>query len=117
MTQVRIPNLPFEKMVNEKGEPTSSEMTFRQTLITGLQKYFGEEGLVMPTQTPLNLTIIQNNQFPNQSTGNNEFTCNLGTMIYVQHPTDYTLDKVMIAVRNSNDYPNSAPIFKTVTLT
>lgn len=117
MSQVRVPNLPFEKMVNEQGEPTSSEMTFRQTLITGLQKYFGAEGLVMPTQSPTNLTIIQNNQAPNPSTGTNEFTCNLGTIIYVQHPTDYTQDKVMIAVRNSNDYPISAPIFKTVTLT
>ena len=114
---VRIPNLPIDKLVDEQGMPTPSEETFRQTLITNLQNLFGTEGCVVPTQDPTSLTTIQNNIIVNQSTDVAQFSCLPGTILYVQHPTDYTQDKVMIAVRNSNDYPLTAPVFKTVTLT
>ncbi len=122
---IRIPNLPNGQIVDENGNATDDELTFRHALITSLQKNFGNEGLVMPVlsddpvgtpnaQTALQkLATIQNNQ--NEQL---QYTCALGTMIYVEtDPNDYTQDTVRIAVRNTNDYPLSAPLFKTVTLT
>lgn len=118
---IRIPNLPMGPLVDKDGRPTDEEQTFRQALITLLQTFMGDEGLVMPTQDPTSVTQIQNNtqETPSGSYGTPlvTYTCDLGTMLYVQDPSDYTQDKVMIAVRNSNDYPESAPLFKTVTLT
>lgn len=115
--QIRIPNLPTGSMVDTKGNATPEELTFRQTLVTNLQSFFGNEGCVIPTQTPANMLVIQNNSVVNPATGEITYTCLPGTILYVQNATDYTQDKVMIAVRNSNNYPLSAPIFKTVTLT
>ena len=115
--QIRIPNLPTDKLVDENGFASPSEETFRHTLITNLQAFMGNEGLVAPVQTPANLLTIQNNSTIDTATGLPVFTCQLGTILYVQHPTDYTQDKVVIAVRNDNTYPATAPIFKTFTLT
>jgi len=109
---IRVPNLPQGRLVDEQGLPTEEFLTYLQALTQSLQRNYGPEGLVMPTQSPDNVTIIQNNQ--NQQ---GQFTCQLGTMLYSQDPNDYTLDTVKIAVRNTNDYPVSAPLFKTVTLT
>ena len=114
---VRIPNLPTDNMVDDGGHATPSELTFRQTLITNLQTLFGNEGCVVPTQNPTTMALIQNNAVVNQTTGNLEYTCKLGTILYVQHPTDYTQDKVVISVRNDNTYPATPPIFKKITLT
>ncbi len=114
---VRIPNLPLDKMVDENGRATPSELTFRQTLVSNLQTLFGQEGCVIPTQSPTNITIIQNNTIINPATGVAQYSCQLGTILYSQHPTDYTQDKVVIAVRNDNTYPATAPVFKQVTLT
>lgn len=114
---LRVPNLPTGKIADENGMATDDELIFRQNLITSLQNNFGNEGLVMPTQNneapPADyVTQIQNNQ-----NENGQFTCQLGTMLYViADPLDYTQDKVMIAVRNDNTYPATAPLFKTVTL-
>lgn len=114
---VRIPNLPNGKIVDNDGMPTDDELTFRQALITSLQNYMGAEGLVAPVQNPANLLIIQNNR----KTINNDpliqqYTCLLGTIIYVQHTTDYTQDKVMVAVRDDNTYPDTPPVFKEIQL-
>lgn len=114
---VRIPNLPVDKLVDEQGNATAIESTFRQTLISNLQKFFGNEGCVIPIQNPTDASTILNNTIINEATGIAQYSCLLGTMLYVQHPTDYTQDKVVIAVRNDNTYPITAPIFKTVTLT
>lgn len=119
---IRVPNLPDGQIVDDQGYGTSDELNFRHTLITNLQRLFGSEGVVIPTQSngtaPLDfVTQIQNNQASNPITGMpGAYTCQLGTMLYVIDPNDYTQDKVMIAVRNTNDYPNSPPLFKTVTL-
>ncbi|MGE4118946.1 MAG: hypothetical protein AB7F29_13820 [Candidatus Nitrosocosmicus sp.] len=85
-----------------------------QALVTSLQQNFGAEGVVVPSQSPDNVTIIEDNQDLQGS-----FTCQLGTIIYekAEDPTDYANDRVLIAVRNSADYPESAPLFKEVTLT
>jgi len=111
---IRIPNLPMGRLVDEKGMPTDDFLTFLQGLVTSLQVNFGPEGVVVPTQSPANVTVIQNNQDV-QGT----YTCQLGTIIYekADDPLNYANDRVLIAVRNSADYPESAPLFKTVTLT
>lgn len=109
---MNIPNLPISPMVNAEGYPTDVELNFRQNLIQVLQLGAGNEGLVMPTVSPTQLTTIQNNQ-----NAQGQFTCQLGTMLYVQHPSDYTQDKVVISVRTDNTYPATAPLFKKVTLT
>jgi len=114
---IRIPNLPNGQLVDDEGNATDDELTFRHALISQLQKNFGNEGCVIPTQyeqtVPFDdVTKIQNNQ-----NGQGQFTCQLGTMLYViRDPADYTQDSVMIAVRNDNSYPLTAPLFKTVTL-
>ncbi len=120
--EVRIPNLPMGPLVDEKGYPTDEEQTFRQALLTLLQTFMGDEGLVMPTQDQASMTVIQNHTetTPAGTYGTPivTYTCALGTMLYViPDITDYTQDKVMVAVRNSNDYPDSAPLFKTFTIT
>lgn len=108
-----IPQLPVSKIVEQDGYPTSEELLYRQNLQQALQLGASEEGLVAPTQSQANATIIQNAQNPQL-----QYTCALGTILYViTDPLDYTQDKVMIAVRNDNTYPATPPIFKTVTLT
>src|SRR6185295_1692830 len=111
---MKIPNLPpVSKTVDENGYRTPVEQVFIQQLVTELQLNAGPEGLVAPTQleeAPPNdfVTQIQNNQ--NEQ---GQFTCQLGTILYViPDPNDYTQDKVMIAVRNDNTYPLTAPLFK-----
>ncbi len=114
---IRIPNLPVGPIVIQDGNATPTELTFRQTLLSNLQKILGNEGLVMPLQSPGNADIIVNNANIDPSTGLPVYTCQLGTIIYSEDPLDYTQDKVLIAVRNDNTYPATPPIFKKVTLT
>ena len=104
---VRIPNLPIDKMVDENGKATPSEETFRQTLITNLQTNFGNEGCVVPSQSAANITVIQNNQAINVDTGVLEYTCKGGTLLY---NTD--ADSLMVAILSGG-----IPTFKTVTVT
>ena len=104
---VRIPNLPIDKMVDENGYASPSELTFRQTLLTNLQTNFGNEGCVVPSQTAANITIIQNNQVINPVTGLLEYSCKGGTLIY---NTD--ANSLMVAI-----LVGGVPTFKTVTVT
>jgi hypothetical protein len=107
-----IPQLPTSRIVEESGYPTSEEMQFRQNLLQALQQGASEEGLVAPTQSHANMLKIQN-----AKNTQGQYSCALGTLLYViTDPNDYTQDKVMIAVRNDNTYPNTPPLFKTVTL-
>lgn len=108
---IRIPTLPIGEMVDKDGFPTGIEYGFRQALITSLQAYMGSEGLVMPVVSPTDLTTIVS-----AKNGQEQYTCQLGTLLYVQHPTDYTMDYVAVAVRNDNTYPVTPPIFETVML-
>ena len=109
---IRVPNLPIGRLIDENGHATDDFLTFLQGLTQSLQQNFGPEGLVAPTQSPANVTTIQNN-----TDSQGSYTCQLGTIIYSKHASDYTQDKVQIAVRNDNTYPTTAPLFKTVTLT
>ncbi len=110
--QVRIPNLPMGRIVDENGRATDDEITFRQALLSLLQRIAGTEGLVMPQQTSANITTIQNNveYIPVGNTGdvNQIHTCEFGTIIY-----NSTANTVQIAINNGT----GEPIFKTVTLT
>ena len=108
MADIRIPNLPTGPIVNDKGNPTDGESTFRRILITSLQKNFGNEGVVVSAQSATDILKIQNNTVYNPATGNNEFTCQFGTILY-----NSTANSIMIAI----DDGTGAPLFKTVTLT
>lgn len=106
-----IPNLPVSKMVREDGYPSDVEYNFRQNLITALQRGAGNEGLVIPVQDAASAAVILA-----AKDAQGQYTCQLGTMLYIKHPSDFTQDKVVIAVRNDNTYPDTPPVFKTVTL-
>ncbi len=120
--QIRVPNLPLGTMVDNAGVPTSSEMVIRQTLIRSLQKNFGNEGLVPPSQpnTPAPLPLpaptppdnpilkIQNNRVINQTTGQLEYTCQGGTLIY-----DSTNNQLLVCILDGS----GVPTFKVVTVT
>ena len=60
--EVRIPTLPMGKIVNEQGMPTDDELQFRQSLITLLNKLIGTQGVVPPSQTTADITLIATNQ-------------------------------------------------------
>ncbi len=108
MADIRIPNLPTGAIVDKEGIATDGEATFRRILITSLQNNFGNEGVVVPTQSAADILKIQNNTIYNPATGMNEFSCQYGTILY-----NSTANSIMIAINNGAD----APIFKTVTLT
>lgn len=74
---VRIPNLPMGHIVDDQGLPTDDELTFRQTLITNLQKLFGNDGVVLPNLTTAEIDTIVNAQ---NSLG--QYTCSFGTLFY-----------------------------------
>jgi hypothetical protein len=115
---IRIPNLPLGQLVDEHGYATDDELTFRQALVTSLQNYMGNEGLVIPVQNQTDANTILNHSVQNPSNPSSVvYTCQLGTMLYIKDAIDYTQDKVVIAVRNDNTYPATPPVFKTVTLT
>jgi len=106
-TQVRIPNLPVGKIVDENGMPTNEELTFRQALLSLLQQFMGTEGLVMPSQSTANInTIVANTNNTEGATGT-VYTCNPGTFLY-----DSTTNNIMVTVLSGG-----VPTLKTVTIT
>jgi len=101
---IRIPNLPIGQIVDENGNATDDELTFRHALITQLQDNFGAEGCVIPSQTAANILIIQNNT---DVQGN--FTCQFGTMLY---ESDTGLVKIAI----EDPLGSGIPVFHTITV-
>ena len=109
---VRIPNLPLGRIVDDKGMATPEEQTFRQSLLTLLQTLMGEQGLVMPSQTTANILTIQNYQQPAPGTTlGYTYPCQFGTLIYNSDIADQT-KSIQVAINNGG-----VPLFKTVTLT
>jgi len=106
MANIRIPNLPVGRLVDENGNTTDEEQTFRQTLISSLQDNFGSEGCVVPSQTTANITKIQNHTVIDQATGNPVYTCKGGTLIY-----DTDTDELKVAILSGG-----IPSFKVVTV-
>jgi hypothetical protein len=99
---MRIPNIPVGKVLNEEGYLSDEFKTFFYELIKTMQENLGDEGLVSPTQTASNLTIIQNNVLPNGA-----YSCKFGTTLY-----DSTNNTGRFAIDNGS----GAPIFKTFVL-
>lgn len=105
---IRIPNIPSGKVVDENGFPSDDEQTFRQILISSLQNNFGAEGCVIPSLSATDIVKIQNNNFIDQATGNTIYSCQYGTLVY-----NITANSIMAAIDNGT----GQPVFKTVTLT
>ncbi len=102
---MNIPNLPVGEIVDENRNPTDSELTFRQNLVSELQSKAGEEGLVVPSQSAANITTIVANQLPDLS-----YTCLAGTLLYDTTSVDPALAlKVVVLVAG-------VPTLKTVVL-
>jgi hypothetical protein len=112
---IRVPNLPNGQIADSDGNPTDDEITFRQALITSLQKNFGDEGLVAPTQSYANMLIIQNHQVPNPVTGVLDiYTCQFGTCLYVPDFPVLTVPTPSIVFCVPDGSGN--PLFKRVSL-
>jgi len=113
----RIPNLPIGPIVDSNGQATDEELTFRQALLSLLQDFVGNEGLVMPKQNSADVTLIQNNTAQVQgATPDFVYTCQYGTLIYDVNddsPTPHPLkDEVVVAVNNGSN----VPVFKQIVL-
>ena len=108
MTVIRIPNLPNGQVVNKDGTATDDEMTFRHTLITSLQKTFGNEGCVIPTQT--NASAPENfiKQIQDNQDANGNYTCGFGRFLY-----DATNNRILVSI----DVGGGVPGFAEVNLT
>jgi len=98
----RIPNLHMGEMVDKEGYPTDDELTFRQVLISNLQRLFGSEGVVLPSLTSADILVIQNNV---DIQGRK--TCAYGTMVY-----DTTVNQVKVAINIGG-----SPVFKVIPYT
>lgn len=111
---IRVPNLPNGQIVDDKGYPSDDELTFRQGLITSLQQNFGNEGVVVPSQTnaaaPDNfIRQIQDNRIPNPVTGvADQYTCGFGRFLY-----DATNNRILVSI----DVGGGVPGFAEVNLT
>lgn len=110
---IRVPNLPVGKWIDEKGQPTDDFLTFMQALIYQLQRNMGNEGLVAPSQNDENITIIQDNKTKPYIGGPESYTCQFGTFIYQTDSSD-PLTSVKVAVEDPTG--SGIPVFKTVTL-
>lgn len=100
---MNIPDLPIDPVVDERGFLTDKGKFFFEQLLSQMQTFLGNEGLVAPTQSAANITTIQNNlNIAGQK------TCAYGTIIY-----NSTANSIQIAVNNGS----GSPVFKTVTLT
>lgn len=100
--EVRIPNLHMGEMVDNTGYPTDDEMTFRQVLITNLQRLFGNNGVVLPSLTTVEIGYVENNV---DIQGRK--TCAYGTMVY-----DKTVNQVKVAINIGGN-----PVFKVIPYT
>lgn len=105
--QIRIPNLPLGQIADENGNATQQMLTFLQTLVSNLQLYFGNEGMVAPSQDTINLGIIAANTKPNPSGGVAIQTLAPGTFLY-----NTSNDTVVVSVLSGG-----IASFKTITVT
>ncbi len=91
---VRIPNLPMGRIVDENGMPTDDELLFRQSLLTLLQNTLGTEGLVAPSQTAANIVVIAGNQVTTQGANPpTNYTMAPGTILY-----DTTNNQLVVSI-------------------
>ena len=116
---IRIPNLPVGRIVDENGYPTVEEQTFRQTLLTLLQNNLGDMGTVVTSLSQDNINRIVNNTQSMDVPGNSPiltYTCPFGTLFYnidapsMSNPGGYGLQ---VTVNNGSNIP----VLKTVIIT
>ncbi len=105
---ILIPNLPIGPMVDKNGYPTTTEIVFRQILITNLQQNFGVEGVVIPSLTNDSIQRVQNNKRYDSATKKLVYTCKGGTLIY-----DSTNNNLLVCILDSSGIPT----FKIVNVT
>lgn len=75
---MNIPSIPVEKLLNDElHDIDPAWRQFFDQLINALQVNAGLEGLVAPSQSASNTTIIQANQNQNGS-----YSCQGGTILY-----------------------------------
>ena len=108
MAVIRIPNLPLGQIVNDKGMATDDELTFRQSLITSLQNYMGNEGLVAPTQSDAASPNDFIKQIQDYRTPDGVYTCGFGRFLY-----DSTNNRMLVSI----DGGGGVPAFMEITLT
>jgi hypothetical protein len=113
-SEVRIPNLHMGEMVDNTGYPTDDELTFRQVLITNLQRLMGNEGLVIPSLSYADIVkVVTNTQTVGVIT---RYTCAFGTMFYSTGlpPTEPNGGKVWVTVEDPAN--PGVPLLKEVQL-
>lgn len=99
---MKIPSLPVDRFIDPKvNDVSEGGRQFLDTLVNQLQTNFSEEGLVVPSQSATNITIIQDNQNENGS-----FTCQGGTLIYNPDANSLMVSILVAGV----------PTFKTITV-
>ena len=108
---IRVPNLPVGKITDKEGNPTDDELTFRQALVTGLQKNIGNEGLIAPSQTNAAapddfITQIQNHRIPDPITfAPGQYSCGFGRFLY-----DETNNRILVSVDVGGGVPGFAEV-------
>jgi hypothetical protein len=115
----RIPNLPMGRIVDEKGFPTDDELTFRQVLLTNLQRLMGNEGLVIPSLEYADIVRIVNNT---ETVGTiTRYTCAFGTLFYSTGlpdpgppPTNPNGNKIWVTIEDPAN--PGVPLLKEVNL-
>lgn len=57
---MNVPNFVYERVVDEKGFLTSAWQKWFNQLINELNQNFGQEGVVMPSQSTANIALLTN---------------------------------------------------------
>lgn len=105
MTQIRIPNLPNGKIINDDGTATDDELTFRTTLISQLQANFNNEGCVVPTQSNSAAPDNYINQIQNNQNAQGQYTCGFGRFLY-----DSTNNRILVSIDTGGGVPGFAEV-------
>ena len=111
---VRIPNLPLGHIVEQDGLPTDDELTFRQTLITNLQRLIGNNGMVLPSLAYADIVTIVN-AFENIG-GTQRYTCPPGTLFHSTYdPAEPMSNKILATIQDPLNL-SGPPLLKEVNL-
>lgn len=104
---MNIPNLPVGRIIEDNGNPTDQELTFRQNLISELQKNVGKYFFAPPQLSSAEIAQLELATEPSPA-GGVIYVVPFGAWVY-----NTTTNAIMFAVDNGS----GAPIFKTATLT
>jgi hypothetical protein len=111
---IRIPNLPMGHIVEQDGMPTDDELTFRQVLVTNLQRLFGNEGVVLPSLAYADIVSIVN-AYQNIG-GTQRYTCAPGTLFHSTYdPLEPMSNKILATIQDPLNL-SGPPLLKEVNL-